>query len=120
MSSIPLIGAPKLSDAPLLPNDVLDAYLGPLLQGVAAGAPFSQPVQVELLVLATALRDLKNLRARARIMLDAAGTLNAPNPQVEAEICSVFGGLEALLPAVSDPKVHPNSSRLQTGGGPHG
>jgi|TARA_R110000751_G_scaffold47236_3_gene105848 hypothetical protein len=62
-SGIPLIGAPKLSDAPALPDDVLKAYLQPIEEGISHGASFSQPVTLELLVLGTALRDLRDLRA---------------------------------------------------------
>lgn len=62
-AGIPIVGAPKLSDAPPLPDDVIHAYLQPMEQLIAQGASYAQPVQVELLVLATALRDLRDLRA---------------------------------------------------------
>lgn len=62
-TGVPLIGAPKLSDSPPLPDEVIHAYLQPLEQAISQGASFAQPVTVELLVLATALRDLRDLRA---------------------------------------------------------
>lgn len=59
---IPLIGRPKLSDAPLLPPELAQALLARMEAAVAQGADFASPVAVELLIVATALRDLVNLR----------------------------------------------------------
>jgi hypothetical protein len=59
---IPLIGRPKLSDAPLLPPELAAALLNRMEVAVAQGADFASPVSVELLIVATALRDLVNLR----------------------------------------------------------
>ena len=62
---VPVIGAPKLSDAPLLPDEVLAKFIPVFEEALAQGASYAQPVQIELLILATALRDLRDLRAAA-------------------------------------------------------
>jgi hypothetical protein len=90
VSTVPLIGGPKLSDAPLIPDSVIGAYLGPLAQGIASGASFAQPVTLELLIIATALRDLQNLRA-------AVTTLKRSD-QNPAEYSKAWQGILALLP----------------------
>lgn len=65
-AGVPLVGAPKLSDAPPLPDQMIPPYLQGINQALAQGASFAQPVQVELLVLGTALRDLQALRQAVR------------------------------------------------------
>jgi len=72
MNNLPLIGGPKLSDAPLLPDDVIVAYIDPLQKCIAGGASYAQPVTLELLVAATALRDLHDLRTAIRSMAQGA------------------------------------------------
>jgi len=62
---VPVIGAPKLSGAPLLPDEVLAKFIPVFEEALAQGASYAQPVQIELLILATALRDLRDLRAAA-------------------------------------------------------
>jgi len=68
-SYIPLIGRPKLSDGPLLPSELAVALLARMEAAVAQGADFASPVSVELLVVATALRDLVNLRERVALAM---------------------------------------------------
>jgi hypothetical protein len=60
---VPVIGAPKLSDAPLLPDEVLAKFIPVFEEALRQGASYAQPVEIELLILATALRDLRDLRA---------------------------------------------------------
>tara|TARA_Y100001973_G_scaffold82628_1_gene122205 strand:+ start:391 stop:738 length:348 start_codon:yes stop_codon:yes gene_type:complete len=87
---VPVIGAPKLSDAPLLPDEVLAKFIPVFEEALAQGASYAQPVQIELLILATALRDLRDLRA-------AAAEIEKMVPNNATELTAI-GSIRKLLP----------------------
>jgi len=108
--SIPLIGAPKLSDAPLLPDAVLVAYLRPLSEALEQGADFNSPVSAELLILATALRDLGALRGAVRAITTAGA---GGNPEAVTE---ALRGAMQLLPTPARSKANQQNGTSNVSG----
>jgi hypothetical protein len=106
---VPLIGQPKLADAPLFPPDLLAGYLQRMEQALAQGAAFNSPVTVELLILGGALRDLHKLRTS---LMQA---LQASPEEAAARWNAVYAQLPELAPAPG-----PNLATLTGTNGPTG